>query len=99
MTPLDWYCALTEHLLNKNHIAAGNELQAVLHQLEERVVALYKALLLYQMKSDGDLKLVTDAEATVRDDAAQYFQERTKTFLRTLVTRAEGMEARLGNIQ
>ncbi|RYP64263.1 hypothetical protein DL770_009223 [Monosporascus sp. CRB-9-2] len=48
---MDWYCALTEHLLNKNIISTGNNLQAVLHQLEERVVELYKALLFYQMKS------------------------------------------------
>ncbi|KAI0388238.1 hypothetical protein F5Y17DRAFT_253822, partial [Xylariaceae sp. FL0594] len=48
---MDWYCALTEHLLNKNNISTGNDFQAVLHQLEESVVELYKALLLYQMKS------------------------------------------------
>ena len=44
---MDWYCALTEHLLNKNNIAGGSDLQAVLHQLERTVVELYKALLLY----------------------------------------------------
>ncbi|RYP44524.1 hypothetical protein DL768_009019 [Monosporascus sp. mg162] len=117
---MDWYCALTEHLLNKNNIAAGNEFQAVLDQLEETVVELYKALLLYQIKSvcsyyrnqgfvflrgilnlddwDGDLKLVTDAEATVQNDAAQYFQEQTKTALGELVKHAKGMETRLGDI-
>ncbi|ROT39087.1 hypothetical protein SODALDRAFT_398552 [Sodiomyces alkalinus F11] len=45
------YYALTEHLLDDNTIAAGNEFQAVLRQLEERVVELYKALLQYQTKS------------------------------------------------
>ncbi|KAK3352636.1 hypothetical protein B0T25DRAFT_606607 [Lasiosphaeria hispida] len=48
---MDWYCALTEHLLNKDNIVAGNEFQAILHRLEETLVELYKALLLYQMKS------------------------------------------------
>jgi len=117
---MDWYCVLTEHLLNKNNISTGNDFQAVLHQLEERVVRLYEALLLYQMKSvcsyyrnqglvflrgmlsldnwDGDLKLVTDAEAAVEHDAAQYFQEQTKTSLGELVEYAEGVKAQLGNI-
>ncbi|EAQ85429.1 hypothetical protein CHGG_09443 [Chaetomium globosum CBS 148.51] len=48
---MDWYCAPTEHPLNKNNIAGGCDVQAVLHQLEGTVVELYKALLLYQMKS------------------------------------------------
>ncbi|RYP73127.1 hypothetical protein DL769_004288 [Monosporascus sp. CRB-8-3] len=48
---MEWYCALTGHLLDKNNIARGNEFQAVLHQLEGPLVKLYKALLLYQMKS------------------------------------------------
>ncbi|RYP20864.1 hypothetical protein DL765_002598 [Monosporascus sp. GIB2] len=117
---MDWYCALAEHLLNKNNISTGNDFQAVLQQLEERVVELYKALLLYQMKSvcsyyrnqglvslrgmlnwddwDGDLKLVTDIEATIQNDTAQYFQEQTKTALGKLVKHAEGMETRLGDI-
>ncbi|KAK4232915.1 hypothetical protein C8A03DRAFT_39421, partial [Achaetomium macrosporum] len=117
---MDWYCALTEHLLKKNNIAAGNDFQAVLRQLEERIIKLYKALLLYQMRSvcsyyrnqglvflrgmlsldnwDGDLKLVTDAETAVEHDAAQYFQEQTKTSLGELVKHAEGMKTQLGNI-
>ncbi|KAK4118127.1 hypothetical protein N657DRAFT_659742 [Parathielavia appendiculata] len=117
---MDWYCALTEHLLNKHNIAGGGDLQAVLHQLEGAVVELYKALLMYQMKSvcsyyrnqglvflrgmlnledwDGDLKGVTDAEAIVQNDIAQFFQEQTRTFLGELVSRAEGMEARLGDV-
>ena len=49
---MDWYCALTEHLLNKDNIVIGNEsFESILQQLESTVVALYKALLLYQMKS------------------------------------------------
>ncbi|KAI3337073.1 hypothetical protein HD806DRAFT_26405 [Xylariaceae sp. AK1471] len=117
---MDWYCALTEHLLKKENIVAGNDFDAVLRQLKERVTELYKALLLYQMKSvcsyyrnqglvflrgmlnlddwDGDLKCVTDAEMAVRDDAAQYFQQWTKTSLVKLVKHAEGMETRLGDI-
>ncbi|KAK3943773.1 hypothetical protein QBC46DRAFT_376209 [Diplogelasinospora grovesii] len=117
---MDWYCALTEHLLDKNNITAGNKFQAILHKLEGKVVELYKALLLYQMKSvcsyyrnqglvflrgmlhlddwDGGLKLVSDAEATIRDDAAQYYQEQTRTFLGELIGHAEEMEMRLGNI-
>ena len=46
---MDWYCALTEHLLDGDHI--DRSLHSILPQLEVRVVALYKALLLYQMKS------------------------------------------------
>lgn len=117
---MDWYCALTKHLLNKDNITAGKKFQEILHQLEETVVELYKALLLYQMKSvcsyyrnqglvflrgmlslddwDGDLKLVTDAETIVRNDAAQYYQDQTKAFLGELVTHAEGTETRLGDI-
>ena len=117
---MDWYCALTEHLLNKNNVAAGKDFQAVLRQLENSIVDLYRALLQYQMKSvcsyyrnqglvflrgmlnvddwDGDLKLVTDAETTIQNDAAQSFQEQTKTSLGKLVEHAEGMERRLGDI-
>lgn len=46
---MDWYCALTEHLLNKDPVDVAFE--SVLHQLKERIQALYKALLLYQMRS------------------------------------------------
>ena len=49
---MDWYCALAEHLLNKDNIVIGNEsFESILQQLENTVVALYEALLLYQMKS------------------------------------------------
>ena len=53
-----WYCALTEYLLNQNNIVTrkdgedGKEsFEPILQQLKEMVVALYKAILLYQMKS------------------------------------------------
>ena len=48
---MEWYCALTEHLLDRDNIKIGNKcFKAILQQLEERVKSLYKALLLYQMK-------------------------------------------------
>lgn len=46
---MDWYCALTEHLLNEDCV--NESLKMILPQLEAKVLALYKALLLYQMKS------------------------------------------------
>lgn len=46
---MDWYCALTDHLLNEDCI--NESLEMILPQLEAKVLALYKALLLYQMKS------------------------------------------------
>ncbi|KAH8684812.1 WD40-repeat-containing domain protein [Tricladium varicosporioides] len=49
---MDWYCALTEHLLDKSNSEIGDEsFESILRQLEEKVIALYKALLQYQMKS------------------------------------------------
>ncbi|KAL1889912.1 hypothetical protein Sste5346_008639 [Sporothrix stenoceras] len=49
---MDWYCALTEHLLDMDKAKIGDEsFESVLQQLEETVLTLYKALLLYQMKS------------------------------------------------
>ncbi|KIW16736.1 hypothetical protein PV08_03925 [Exophiala spinifera] len=49
---MNWYCALSEDLLDKDHIVTRNRsLEAVLEQLEKTVLELYKALLLYQMKS------------------------------------------------
>ncbi|KAL1844225.1 hypothetical protein VTJ49DRAFT_3881 [Mycothermus thermophilus] len=120
ISSMNWYCALTEHLLNKDNVAAGEDFQTVLCQLENRIVELYKALLQYQMKSvcsyyrnqglvflrnmfnlddwDGDLKLVTDAEAVVQNCAAQFLQEQTKTCLSKLAEHADGMERRLGDI-
>ena len=52
VTRMYWYCALTGHLLDKDNIVTADEsLKSILQQLEQRVVALYKAILLYQMKS------------------------------------------------
>jgi hypothetical protein len=49
---MDWYCALTDHLLDESNIEIGDEsFESILRQLEEKVIALYKALLQYQMKS------------------------------------------------
>src|SRR5438105_12632124 len=46
---MDWYCVLTGHLLNREN--ANEYLKPVLQKLERKVVALYEAILLYQMKS------------------------------------------------
>ena len=49
---MDWYCALTEHILSQDNIVVGKEsFKSVQLQLENRIIELYKALLLYQMKS------------------------------------------------
>jgi hypothetical protein len=49
---MSWYCALTEHLFKKENIIIGNEsFAAVMEALEKEIVALYKALILYQMAS------------------------------------------------
>ncbi|OAQ58427.1 WD-repeat protein [Pochonia chlamydosporia 170] len=115
---MDWYCALTEHLLNKDYI--DRSFQTLLPQLQAKILALYKALLLYQMKSvcsyyrhrglvflrglanwdnwDRDLKTVTDAEATLQRDSAQYNEHHAKRALAQLVVCAKGMEELLGDI-
>ncbi|KAL7959002.1 hypothetical protein V8C34DRAFT_323579 [Trichoderma compactum] len=46
---MDWYSALTEHLLKEDPV--GESLERILPQLETEIVTLYKAFLLYQMKS------------------------------------------------
>jgi hypothetical protein len=46
---MHWYATLTEHLLNTSN--ADVPFKSVLQQLEQKVVQLYKAILLYQMKS------------------------------------------------
>ncbi|KAK0650005.1 WD40-repeat-containing domain protein [Cercophora newfieldiana] len=52
ITRMDWYCALAEHILSQDNIVVGKEsFKSVQLQLESRIVELYKALLLYQMKS------------------------------------------------
>jgi hypothetical protein len=49
---MDWYCALTERALNKDIIVNGNQsFESILQQLEKKIDRLYKACLLYQMKS------------------------------------------------
>lgn len=66
---MDWYCDLTEHLLNKDNIVVGSEsFETILQQLERTVVVLYKALLLYQMKS-----------------VCSYYRNQGLVFLRSLV--------------
>jgi Cdc6-like AAA superfamily ATPase len=45
---MTWYCALTEYLLEKDHI---DELESIRPQLEKKILSLYKVLLLYQMRS------------------------------------------------
>ncbi len=49
---MDWYCALTEYSLKKDNIVIRDEpLQFVRRKLERNVVALYKEILHYQIKS------------------------------------------------
>ena len=51
---MEWYSALCHYLLDNKSIESAVEndtLQLVHQQLEKRVVGLYKAILLYQMKS------------------------------------------------
>ncbi|OQE37765.1 hypothetical protein PENCOP_c009G02828 [Penicillium coprophilum] len=110
---MDWYCALTEDLLGDDSIEVGREsFQAVKQYLEARVVTLYKALLLYQMKSglvflrnlvvlddwDTDLKAVTDAETTLQGDLDQYGKQHTKYSLTELIKSSQGMEGLLQGI-
>ncbi|KAL6830725.1 WD40-repeat-containing domain protein [Trichoderma sp. SZMC 28015] len=45
---MEWYCSLTECLMDKNDV---DESGLILSQLERRIISLYKALLQYQMKS------------------------------------------------
>lgn len=46
---MHWYAALTEYLLNTDNADAS--FKSTLEQLEQKVTELYKAILLYQMKS------------------------------------------------
>lgn len=51
---MNWYCALTHHLLNKNNIKVRDEnesFQSIQKLLEVKLIELYKAILFYQMKS------------------------------------------------
>lgn len=52
MSRMEWYCTLTEYLLDRDSIKTGKKcFEGIIQQLEETVKSLYKALLLYQMKS------------------------------------------------
>lgn len=49
---MEWYCALTQHLLHANNNVTGkHSLEPLRRPLEMRVVALYKTILMYQTKS------------------------------------------------
>lgn len=47
VTKIEWYCDLIEHLLEKTDDSFGTTME----KLEEKVLELYKAILLYQMQS------------------------------------------------
>jgi hypothetical protein len=49
MSRMDWYCALTGHLLDRENV--GESLNLALQQLEQKVFTLHKAILLYQIES------------------------------------------------
>jgi hypothetical protein len=48
---MGWYCALVHDLLKDNKANVDKSPESVLQILEERLCALYKAILLFQMKS------------------------------------------------
>lgn len=48
---MDWYYALTEHLLDKDKFINRNTFEYMRVVLENKVVVLYKAILLYQIMS------------------------------------------------
>ncbi|KAL5344303.1 hypothetical protein ACLOAV_010732 [Pseudogymnoascus australis] len=49
---MNWYSALTEHLLSTdNTVTTDGSFESVLRVLEGKVIELYKTILLYQMKS------------------------------------------------
>lgn len=48
---MNWYSALTEHLLGTDNTIMDGSFESVLQRLEGKVIELYKAVLLYQMKS------------------------------------------------
>ncbi|KAL2116007.1 hypothetical protein VTJ04DRAFT_10262 [Mycothermus thermophilus] len=98
---MDWYCALTDHLLNKDNIAAGEDFRTVMKSIcsyyrNQGFVFLRSMLNLDDW--DGDMKLVTNAEAAIQNDVGQLFQEQTKTSLRALLKQSEEMNHRLGDI-
>ncbi len=46
---MDWYCALTGQYLKPDSV--DESFESIMPYLKEKIFALYKALLLYQMKS------------------------------------------------
>lgn len=48
---MDWYSALTEKLLKSDNINGDRSLERSRLELKNRILDLYKALLLYQIKS------------------------------------------------
>ncbi|KAI0435821.1 hypothetical protein F4803DRAFT_573640 [Xylaria telfairii] len=46
---MDWYCALSERLLDESELVQS--FKPVLKELEKAIITLYKALILYQIKS------------------------------------------------
>ncbi|KAL5352139.1 hypothetical protein ACLOAV_002084 [Pseudogymnoascus australis] len=48
---MNWYSALIEHLLGTENTIMDGSFESVLQRLEGKVIELYKAILLYQMKS------------------------------------------------
>lgn len=49
---MEWYCAVVEHLLHTTNISSPSmSFESVLEKLQQKVVQLYKAILLYQMSS------------------------------------------------
>jgi hypothetical protein len=49
---MDWYCNLTDYIFNQENMKIGKDsFQSIQQELETKTVVLYKALLLYQMKS------------------------------------------------
>ncbi|KAJ6439240.1 Vegetative incompatibility protein HET-E-1 [Purpureocillium lavendulum] len=121
LSRMEWYDAVTKHLLNEAGLEIKDGSLEVMRQLEAKVVALYEALLLYQMKSicnyyrhqgyvflrglalrddwDADLKIVTDAEATLQRDSDQYNRLEERNTLEKLVESGKGIEASLGDIR
>ncbi|PIG80477.1 hypothetical protein AARAC_001624 [Aspergillus arachidicola] len=66
---MNWYCSLTDHILNEEKVQPGDRsYQSVLDELEGRVVVLYKALLKFQMKS-----------------ACSYNKNQAKVFLKNMI--------------
>ncbi|KAF4629030.1 hypothetical protein G7Y89_g9119 [Cudoniella acicularis] len=66
---MDWYCALTEHLLDNNNIIFGDKsFEEVIEKLEGTIITLYEALLQYQIKSAlrRALKLPTRVKISIQ---------------------------------